>query len=268
MKLFNVLAATAAANPLLNCDVSTLFASTCSLSGFDLSIAGGLSSECSSLANDGGFKVVVVPKDAVAPGDAAQTCTATTLDNDATAWTHAVMDSSDTTLANCWSSADTTSDDVVISADIYVVDASNNRPFNKVQVSCTMSKTVTVTDLTYAVTESAVAGPVETAAATTLAVQARRDGTEDTSGIYPIGSNVFFYVSPPTIHSALTFTAGGCTADGTTINAAWTYGLTDSDCSMTDVESQLGPNSFGACMRIYATNNPTTTISCTASLTI
>ena len=137
-----------------------------------LSLVASPSSDCQALIADGDFSVVVVAPGAQAPGNAAQTCASTTL---GTGFTHAVMDGMDSSSALCWSAQETTADDIIITADVYVVDSSNNRPFNKVEVKCTMSKTVTVDNLVYSVTETALQGPEETAAATTLAVQVSLD---------------------------------------------------------------------------------------------
>jgi len=264
MKLFNILAATAAASPALDCDVSSMFSNTCALSGFDLSLVASPSSDCQALIADGDFSVVVVAPGAQAPGNAAQTCASTTL---GTGFTHAVMDGMDSSSALCWSAQETTADDIIITADVYVVDSSNNRPFNKVEVKCTMSKTVTVDNLVYSVTETALQGPEETAAATTLAVQAWANGATDSSGSFAIGGEMFFFIEPPAIHSELIFMPGSCTADGTTIDTTYDYHLADSDCGITDVDSQIGAGTYGVCMHIFAKpDGSSTTIACTASL--
>ena len=129
-------------------------------------------SDCEALINDGDFRVMVVSAGGSAPGSTGQTCGSTDL---ISGLTLAVMDGTDNNGDYCWSSQDSTTDDIIITADVYVVDGSNNRPFNKVEVKCTMSKTVTVDNLVYSVTETALQGPEETAAATTLAVQVSLD---------------------------------------------------------------------------------------------
>ena len=240
-------------------------------------------SDCEALINDGDFSVVVVPAGGFTPGSTGQTCGSTSL---ASGWTLAVMDGTDNSGDACWSNEETTSDNIVITADVYVVDGSNNRPFNRVEVKCTMPTAVTVNPYSYSVAESAVTGPETTAAATTLDVEvslnsflyaflllsifkAWANGQRASGAIFGVGQEVYFFVEPPAVHSALIFTPGTCTADGTTIDSTYDYHLADSDCGITNAGLQIGDGTYGVCMHVYAkSDGGQTTIACTASLAL
>jgi len=265
MKLFNVLAATVAAAPL-SCDVSTLFAATCGVEGFNLGVptGSGVSPDCAELATNGAFTVTVVATGGDAPS-ATQTCPSATLTDTLDV---DVLSGTDDFDSNCWSAEVNGDDDLVMSADVYITDSDYNRPFNLVQVSCTIPTALTVDSLTYTVIETSVTGPVETGSVDALAVKAWFDGFEDTTDdkVFGVGSHVFFYVEPPAdMHAALTVTAGSCMAGSQTIEESWLYGLTDTDCEVT---SESPSHVIGACMHIFASQDASTTISCSASLAL
>merc|ERR1711862_470740 len=97
----------------------------------------------------------------------------------------------------------------------------------------------------YSVTETAVTGPEETAPATTLSVQAWANGSKDQSANFAVGEEVYFFVEPPAVHTALVFSPGTCTADGTTIDSTFDYHLADSECGITNAGSQIGAGTYG-----------------------
>jgi len=264
MKLFNILAATVAASPL-NCDVANMFSDTCSTTGFMLGM-GSLSSECSQLVNTAGMQVFVIAPDGGVPGSSLQLASGCNGNSLSASYSLDLLSES----ANCWTSTATTDQSgkaaIEISADVYIVDADNNRPFNKIEMSCTIGTSLTVNALTYTVTDSGETGPEDTAVTAALEVKAYRDGVVDTSLAYPVGSNVFFYVEPPTgMHSSFTM-SGSCANGIDIISPAWTYGLDNSDCSVTS--STFTSGTIGACMRIFASSDATTTVACVATLSL
>ena len=127
----------------------------------------GLSTDCLHLASDGDFTVTVVATGGDAPS-ATQTCFGATLTN---ALEVDVLSGTDNFDNNCWSAEVNGDDDLVMSADVYITDSEYNRPFNLVQVSCTIPTALTVDSLTYTVIETSVTGPEGTGSVDALAVK-------------------------------------------------------------------------------------------------
>jgi len=268
MRLLNILAATVAASPL-DCDVGTLFTSTCGINGFVLTAEPNPTEACSALLNEKGMFVTVVAVGGEAPGYN-QTCLDSSLSG---SYTFDVLSGTDNSDNSCWSSSQD-GENLLMAAEVYITDSDNNRPFSYVDVSCSIPMALTVDDLTFSVTETSVTGPEGTGSVDTLAVKAWFDDAEDTTEakVYNVGSHVWFYVEPPSnIHSALKLTDGSCTAGSQAIEESWFYGLADADCSVdgnTFTQWHVEHGIFGACMHIFASEDTSTTISCSANLGI
>ena len=114
---------------------------------------------------DGTYKTVGVAENAAAPS------------NQGTCWdAGAMIDVQPSSVLDIFgtSACSTTtaqSPDILVKADVYVLDSNGNRPFDKLTVQCTLPETVSITQMTFGVTETASSGPQVTGTGATGTVK-------------------------------------------------------------------------------------------------